>query len=126
MNITIPVPPSWETALCFGMGLFFGRAFGKSLDQDIQGTDWFNQQSKLRQWIIKRLLDFLHHWWIGALLMILAPQITWNPTLAQGLYWFGAGLFIDDLPDIPPRLREIFEGYVDWWKAKPETGGPDH
>jgi len=28
---------------------------------------------------------------------------------------------VDDLPGIPPRLREILEGYLAWWTRKDEV-----
>ena len=49
------------------------------------------------------------------------PAAAQNPMLSDGLYWFGAGLFVDDLPDIPPRLREVLEGYLAWWTRKDEV-----
>ncbi len=48
-----------------------------------------------------RTLDVAHHWWIGALIMvyIAVPE----------LFWFGAGLFVDDLPDVPRRVKELLQ-----------------
>ena len=118
MQVSFPVPATFATWLWFAMGFTFGRSFGKMLDQEIQETDWFKSQSRLRRWVIKRVLDFTHHWWIGGLLMVLAPLVMWNPMLSEVLFWFGAGLFVDDLPDIPSRMREIFEGYANWWNRR--------
>jgi len=100
MGILIPTPETFAAWLLFAMGLNFGRAFGKSLDKEIQTTDWFKKQDKFAQWIIERLLDATHHWWIGGLLMLSSNLY---------LYWFGVGLLVDDLPDIPRRAAEIFQ-----------------
>ncbi len=110
MSISIPIPENFLQSVWLALGIQFGRCFGKKLDYDIQNSEWFKQQHPLTQGIIKRLLDFTHHWWIGALLMI---YIT-NPLIVLGLtfnldkefYWFGAGLLLDDLPDIPQRLSK--------------------
>jgi hypothetical protein len=55
------------------------------------------KHSTWQQWFVIRVLDVTHHWWMGALLMmyIVTPEI----------FWFGAGLFVDDLPDVPRRLK---------------------
>jgi len=98
VSIAIPVPPNFLCWVWFAMGINFGRAFGKRLDQEIQATEWFRNKPKWMKWILKRLLDAIHHWYIGALLMIYFPNV-------PELYWFGAGLFVDDLPDIPRRAK---------------------
>jgi len=100
MSITIPVPTSFCDWVWFGIGFCFARGFGKRLDQEIQASRWFRRRGKLTRWILRRLLDFLHHWWIGALLMCYAP--------CSEVFWFGCGMFLDDLPDIPRRIKEYF------------------
>jgi hypothetical protein len=79
----------------------FGRAFGKKLDYRIQQGEWFKRQGVVVQWIVQRTLDFLHHFWMGGFLMIYFPNI-------PEIYWFGYGLFIDDLPDVPRRFKKLF------------------
>jgi len=100
MSITIPTPPDFLSWVWFGIGINFGRAFGKHLDQSIQATQWFKNRHPIWRWVIKRLLDATHHWWIGALMMCYFPSI-------PEVYWFGAGLLVDDLPDIPRRAKEL-------------------
>ena len=100
MSLLVPIPETFEAAVWFALGIQFGRSFGKQLDQGIQGEDWFKALPKWEREVIKRLLDFTHHWWMGALLMLYAPPF-W--------YWFGAGLFVDDLPDIPNRVKSILK-----------------
>ncbi|MDH5686781.1 MAG: hypothetical protein OEZ48_02795 [Candidatus Bathyarchaeota archaeon] len=49
--------------------------------------------------------------WIGGLLIVFSPFIaSSNPMSCDGMYWLGAGFFIDDLPDVPPRMREVSKG----------------
>jgi len=98
--ITIPLPPDFLSWVWFGIGINFGRAFGKHTDQTIQRSEWFRKRKGWQKWFIKRLLDALHHWYIGALLMCYFPNV-------KEVYWFGAGLLIDDLPDIPRRAKEL-------------------
>ena len=94
--IELPIPLTFEQWVWLGIGITFARAFGKRLDHDIQNTIWFIDLPGWAQWVLKRLLDFLHHWWMGALLMLYGPGLI--------CYWFGYGLFLDDLPDIPGRI----------------------
>ena len=100
MLIVLPIPQKFIEWLWLGIGITFGRAFGKKFDHDIQQSAWFKKQSGITQWVLKRLLDFTHHWWIGALLMTYAYSHVET-------YWFGYGLFLDDLPDIPARLVDM-------------------
>lgn len=102
VTLTLPAPQNFTESVWLGIGLTFGRCFGKDLDHNIQQSDWFKKQNKICQWTLKFLLDFLHHWWIGALMMIYFPQY-------PEVYWFGLGLMIDDAPDIPLRLKKIFK-----------------
>jgi len=111
MSITVPIPATFEQAVWLAMGLTFGRAFGKKLDWDIVNSDWFKAQSAVTQNILSRVLDFTHHWWAGALLMLYAPPQLWVFTYTM-MYWFAGGLLLDDLPDVPSRLSKIFNGYL--------------
>jgi hypothetical protein len=107
MSITVPIPATFEQAVWLAMGLTFGRAFGKKLDWDIINSNWFKLQPMVIQNILSRALDCLHHWWIGALLMLYPPT-----SFSVILYWFGAGLLLDDLPDIPKRLDKLSNSYL--------------
>ena len=97
----MPLPMTLLMVLWFGLGLIFGRAFGKKIDYDIQQSDWFKSQSLVVQFIVKRMLDFTHHWWIGALLMVYVPKV-------PEVHWFGYRLLADDFPDIPDRIKKYF------------------
>jgi hypothetical protein len=99
-ELTIPFPDTMLEWAWFCIGITFGRSFGKRLDQDIQESDWFKTLNPGVQWILKRSLDFLHHWWMGALLVIYAYKL---PQAQVEAAWFGWGLLISDLPDIPRR-----------------------
>lgn len=101
VSLTLPVPKDLFQGVWFGIGLTFGRCVGKGLDHTIQQSDWFKSLGVVGKWFVKFMLDFLHHWWIGALLMIYFPQY-------PEVYWFGMGLVVDDLPDIPNRIRHLF------------------
>ena len=99
VTITLPTPTNFLEITWLGIGLTFGRSFG-NIDHQIQQSQWFLDFDTQAQYIIKFLLNFLHHWWIGALLMIYFPE---NPAV----YYFAFGVLIDDLPDIPPRVRKM-------------------
>ena len=98
MSLSVPIPGTFEAAVWFALGIQFGRSFGKKLDQEVQAQAWFKAWPAWAQAAGKRILDFTHHWWVGALIMLYAPGF-W--------YWFGAGLLIDDLPDVPARFKKL-------------------
>jgi hypothetical protein len=104
MSIVVPIPTTFEGAVWLAIGVTFGRAFGKKVDWDVINSDWFKALPSTQQNIVSRLLDFLHHWWAGALLMLYIPGAI--------PYWFGAGLLLDDLPDVPERLGKLVNGYL--------------
>jgi len=95
------IPVTFEQFVWLGIGLCFARGFGKRFDEDIKNSEWFKKLNGWKRWIVERLLDFTHHWWVGALLMLYSPY--------PQLYWFGVGIFLDDIPDIPRRLRKYFK-----------------
>ena len=105
MSITIPIPANFLTWLWFAMGINFGRSFGKKMDLTIQNSNWYKKRKPWQQWLVARSLDCLHHWWMGGLLMIYFVQ--------PEIYWFGVGLLVDDLPDIPRRAKELL---AEWKK----------
>lgn len=105
MSIQIPTPETFEQAVWLGMGIIFGRSFGKKLDWDIQQGEWFKGLHPILQGTVKRMLDATHHWWLGALIMLYLPVVNiWGVMIP--IYWWGLGLVLDDLPDIPPRIRK--------------------
>ena len=117
MEIVVPVPDfifqifsSPELFIWLMIGATFGRGFGKRLDQDIQASEWFKCKPYWMRWILKRILDVTHHWWIGAIIGLYAayPQ-------AQA---FGWGLFLDDLPDLYKRLRDIITSMKEYLHKK--------
>lgn len=101
LQLLLPLPDNFETIVWFGIGITFARAFGKRLDQDIQATQWFKDLKGWQKWLVKRLLDALHHWQIGALLILYAP--------VPQIVWLGAGILVDDIPDLPRRIRGYFK-----------------
>lgn len=101
VGIMIPIPVTFAAVVFAALGFQFGRAFGKKLDYEVQQGDWFKIRGRAVQWLVRAVLDFTHHWWIGALMMMGFPE-------ASPFYWFGFGLFVDDLPDMPRRFRGYF------------------
>ncbi len=109
MSLTLPVPGSLLQVTWLIIGFMFGRAFAKSLDQTVQATEAFKRQGKFVQTLIKNALNFLHHFWMGLLLIVYAAQIGGQLRLdADIVAFFGLGLFIDDLPDVPARFKKYF------------------
>lgn len=108
-ELVIPWPSNEKDFLWFALGLQFGRSFGKKLDHEIQQSEWFQTQPPWAQSIIKRVLDFTHHWWVGYILWCYAAAIAaWigQPYLVNEIFWFGIGLLVDDLPDLYNRIKE--------------------
>ncbi|EMR73403.1 hypothetical protein MCGE09_00446, partial [Thaumarchaeota archaeon SCGC AB-539-E09] len=74
--LPLPVPEIPVEVLFLLLGSQFERSFGKQLDKKIKYSPWFERlklSSLLQDQITifrLRLFDFLHHWWIGALLRI--------------------------------------------------------
>lgn len=95
-------PIASRAAFFLFLGIAFAEGFGKKLDYDIQQGGWFEKRKKWEKNIIKRTLNVTHHWWIGWGLMIIAIEL--NGTLVPpDLWYFGLGLLIDDIKDIPYR-----------------------
>ena len=110
MSLTIPIPTDNFQTIWLLIGMLFGRTFGKKLDYTFQQTNFFKDRDPFWQNILKRVLDFTHHWWIGVLIWLYAPLITklffW-PSLELEIMWFGIGLFFDDIRD----FRHILARY---------------
>ena len=102
MSLTIPIPMDNFQTLWLLIGMLFGRTFGKKLDHSFQELPWFKDQPEFTQDMIKRTLDFTHHWWIGCIIWLYAPLIVkliaW-PSLEMEIMWLGVGLFLDDIRD---------------------------
>jgi len=89
------------TAFWVAIGFLIGRAFFKQIDYYAQETFWFDGLPEWQKIIVKGLLDFTHHWWVGLALYLYAP--------IPELQWVGIGLFVNDWPDIPKRFRKYFQ-----------------
>lgn len=112
-GIVIPVPLNNFQILWLFIGMIFGRSFGKKLDYELQQTKWFKDRHPFWQGLFKRFLDFMHHWWIGAIIWLYSPMITrrflWS-SIEMEIMWFGIGLFIDDIRDfnhVLDRYRKV-------------------
>jgi len=103
--ITIPAPGSILEITWLLIGISFARGFGKKLDQGIQASDWFKKLPGWQSAFLSRLLDCLHHFWMGLLLMTYAALVPFS----NEIFWFGTGLFLDDLPDVPARFKNLFQ-----------------
>ncbi len=110
MSLELPVPSTLLQVTWLLVGFTFSRAFAKNLDRSVQETTLFKAQGKFAQTLIKNLLNFLHHFWIGLLLIVysapIASPLRFSPDI---ITFFGLGLFLDDLPDIPQRFRKYFQ-----------------
>ena len=120
MLLDIPVPTVNLEIVWLLIGMSFARSFGKKLDWSIQQSTFFNDRGSIGKWILGRIMDFTHHWWMGAIMWLYAPLIVktffW-PTLLQEVYWFGVGIFIDDLRDFKHVLAR--------YKTETEEQPPD-
>ena len=100
MVIQIPAPETLLQITWAIIGFMLARSF-KNLDYTIKDATLYTTMDPVSQFIVGGILDFFHHFWIGMLLMVYCNA-------SQEVYWFGYGLFIDDLPDIPARFRKYF------------------
>lgn len=103
---------SLETAFWVALGTLFGRAFAKPLDHYVQDSGWFAQMPLFAQWFLRRALDLLHHWWVGVLLYLYAPQLPLAPGTITVLQYFGIGILLNDLPSVPERWRGYFGTFL--------------
>ncbi len=104
----IPIPTSNLEIFWLLLGMQFGRSFGKKLDQGIQSGTWFNKLKDWEKGIVKRILDFFHHWWVGGLLWLYATDIALRLGLSHhviAITFFGVGLLLDDIRDIDNLKR---------------------
>ena len=95
------IPSTFEQIIWWGMGGGIARALFKKLDWDIKNSQPFKDLPLWKQNVVARVLDATHHWWIGGLMMIYLP--------AEHTYWFGAGVLVDDLPDLYKRITNMIK-----------------
>jgi len=114
--IPLPLPPPAPTMAAFYYFLMAGlvcRSFFKKLDWEIQQTPWFKEREAWMQALVCKFLDFFHHWWMGYGLMVFPNEVAATIRLtALEVYWVGFAVLLDDLPDMPERIRKMFEQYV--------------
>ena len=103
VSLTVPLPDTWLEATWFLIGFMLGRA-GAQIDYVVKQSQWFTQLPSTQQKFAEMGLNFLHHFWIGMLLMVYAID-----PIKTEMYWFGVGLFVDDMPDIPARFAKWFK-----------------
>lgn len=118
--LEIPFPSTSTEWLFALMGMQFAAAFS-NIDYDIQQTKWFTKLSMAEQKTVKSVLDFFHHWWIGAILYFYplleftlpGTQIIFSTAAyVNFIKWFGAGIFIDDSKDLENLYRRYFDKEV--------------
>lgn len=104
--VTAVTPTTVEQLLYELIALSASLTFFKDLDRDLQEAPWFKKFEEdesvlgiLKYRASRLILDATHHWWAGLILMLKAP---W-----EAGYWFGAGLFVADIPDFLRRLGEL-------------------
>lgn len=114
IDIPFPYPLDFWALMAIAFGITFGRAFGKKIDQYVQESDWFRKRGAFTQEVLRRMLDMLHHWWMGVIIMwFCALQAEWLNTALRipesfvpiG-FWFGFGLFLDDARDVQHILKD--------------------
>lgn len=105
------IPTTYTAIGWWALGGTFARSFGKNLDHNVQELKEFKNLHWALQWIIKFILNFTHHWWIGFIIMLMYVRDTvypWNGIPIEW-YWFGAGILVDDLPDLYRRVKEMID-----------------
>lgn len=103
--LTNLIPGTFPQLLWWAIGGSFARSFGKKLDYDIQRDPWFTELPPWQKGVVKRVLDFTHHWWVGGLLM----EYGFFTVDSSITYWIGAGVLVDDLPDLYKRVESMIK-----------------
>ena len=123
LPIPLPPPPPNVMAFAYFMIVISLMRMVKGFDRWIQEGSWFKEDlDEQEQKLLKMILDVLHHWPIGYVMMcaafgqpadamMLIATIPLPLTVAE-FYWIGFSIFLDDLPDTPPRLRKMFANYT--------------
>jgi len=86
--------------LGFGIGLLAGESFARFDYMIKHKSEWYKKLAPFWKWFVAGLLDILHHWQYGAVL-ILFVQLYPNTPDAWGilLTWLGIGLIVSDWKD---------------------------
>ena len=98
----LPVPKTLFEFTFAVIGWQLGNAFSKhdniGFDEALMAEGFWSKVGGFAKFLVKRTLHFLHHYWMGLLLMVFCVPVNWpNPLWWQGaLYWLGYGLFIED------------------------------
>jgi hypothetical protein len=89
----LPVPTSLFEFTWAAIGLLAARSFSKRLDEEILEEMEKMKEKHPRLYkgrrFMERLLHFIHHWWIGLLLILYTPRTC-------PLFWIGYGFVIED------------------------------
>ena len=103
------------TILGFSIGYLWGNAFS-NFDAFLKygegnGADpWLPQQNPVTRFIISNILDAMHHFQYGLILMLLVLKHTWftaHPTISLILLWMGWGLIVSDWKDYKNILKRL-------------------
>jgi len=98
----LPVPKTLFDFTFAVIGWQLGNAFSKQdnigFDEVLEAETKLGKAKGILGFIGRRVLHFVHHYWIGLLLMVFCLPVNWpDPNWWQGaLYWIGYGLFIED------------------------------
>lgn len=107
-DFTFPIPTNNVEIFWVLLGIQFAYAFGSKLDYEMQQTEWFKKLDPVLQGTLKRIMDFLHHWWMGAFLWLYAEQIAIRigvSNYSTEILFFGLGILFDDIRDIENLKR---------------------
>lgn len=107
-DFVFPIPANNLEIFWVLLGIQFGGSFGSKLDQEIQESEWFKALDPWKAGFIKRLLDFLHHWWVGGFLWLYSEQVAVKLGLVNystEVMFFGLGILIDDVRDVKNLKR---------------------
>ena len=109
--LEMPIPVTNLEIIALAMGITFGRNIGKKLDQGIKNSEWFSNRHAVFQWMVEKVLDCTHHWWIGALIWLYAAPLAVIVSVdPQFILFFGVGLFFDDIKDFEHVIARYSDG----------------
>lgn len=110
MSVAVPVPTTFDQIIFAAIGWQAGSTIGDKIDDAMKDTQSYKKLGGISKSIVDMLLAFIHHWMLGALIMIYVTRFgfpVWWVFQTSDIFWFGVGLFAQDAKDIPLKYTAL-------------------
>lgn len=104
MSVAVPVPTTFDQIIFAAIGWQAGSTIGDKIDEAMKETKFYKSLGGASKLIADSLLAFIHHWMLGALIMIYVTRFgfpAYSIFQTSDIFWFAVGLFAQDAKDIP-------------------------